>query len=97
MWDATTGTRLLTLSTPGSRVRAVAFDPEGTYLLTLHESVPGIVVPERLRDELERAGASAADVGFERARELVAASRDVASGVYVVAPFRRPLAVVDLL
>jgi homocysteine S-methyltransferase len=65
--------------------------------LRLHESVPGIVVPERLRDELERAGAGAAEVGFERARELVAASREVAAGVYVVAPFRRPLAVVDVL
>jgi homocysteine S-methyltransferase len=65
--------------------------------LRLHNEVPGIVVPERLRDELERAGAGASELGFERARELVEAARAVANGVYVVAPFRRPLAVLDLI
>jgi hypothetical protein len=34
---------------------------------------------------------------MEHARELIAASRDWAEGVYIVAPFRRPLAVLDLL
>ena len=64
--------------------------------MRLHDEVPGIAVPQRLRDELERAGTGAAELGFERARELIAASRDVANGVYVVAPFRRPLAVLVL-
>jgi hypothetical protein len=30
-------------------------------------------------------------------RELVARARELAAGVYVVAPFRRPLGVLDLL
>jgi hypothetical protein len=34
---------------------------------------------------------------MEHARQLIAASRERADGVYVVAPFRRPLAVLDLL
>jgi homocysteine S-methyltransferase len=65
--------------------------------LRLHNEVPGIVVPDALQDELERAGPDAAALGFERARELIAASRERAAGICVVAPFRQPLRVLDLL
>jgi methionine synthase I (cobalamin-dependent)/5,10-methylenetetrahydrofolate reductase len=65
--------------------------------LRLHNEVPGIVVPQSLQDALERAGSDAAEVGFAHARELIAASRDRAAGVYLVAPFRRPLRVLELL
>jgi homocysteine S-methyltransferase len=65
--------------------------------LRLHNEVPGIVVPQELQDALETAGAEAAAIGMAHARELIAASRDRAEGVYVVAPFRRPAAVLDLL
>jgi methionine synthase / methylenetetrahydrofolate reductase (NADH) len=65
--------------------------------LRLHNEVPGILVPQSLQDALERAGSDAADVGFAHARELIAASRDRAAGVYLVAPFRRPLRVLELL
>jgi homocysteine S-methyltransferase len=63
----------------------------------LHNEVPGIVVPQRLQNALEEAGSQAADVGFAHARELIAAARDRAAGVYLVAPFRRPLRVLELL
>jgi hypothetical protein len=36
-------------------------------------------------------------VGLELARELIAGARELAAGIYVVAPFRRPLGVLDLL
>ncbi|MGZ8702266.1 MAG: bifunctional homocysteine S-methyltransferase/methylenetetrahydrofolate reductase [Gaiellaceae bacterium] len=65
--------------------------------LRLHNEVPGILVPQALQDALERAGSAAADVGFAHARELIAASRERAAGVYLVAPFRRPLRVLELL
>jgi homocysteine S-methyltransferase len=65
--------------------------------LRLHNEVPGIVVPEPLQEALRDAGADASKLGMEHARELIAASRDWAEGVYIVAPFRRPLAVLDLL
>jgi homocysteine S-methyltransferase len=65
--------------------------------LRLHNEVPGILVPQALQDALERAGSDAADVGFAHARELIAASRERAAGVYLVAPFRRPLRVLELL
>jgi len=65
--------------------------------LRLHNEVPGIVVPEPVQEALRDAGPDASRVGMEHARELIAASRDRAEGVYIVAPFRRPLAVLDLL
>jgi methionine synthase / methylenetetrahydrofolate reductase(NADPH) len=65
--------------------------------LRLHNEVPGIIVPQSLQDALEHAGSDAADVGFGHARELIAAARERAAGVYLVAPFRRPLRVLELL
>jgi methionine synthase / methylenetetrahydrofolate reductase(NADPH) len=65
--------------------------------LRLHNEVPGIVVPQKLQDALEAAGSSAAEVGFAHARELIAAARERVAGVYLVAPFRRPLRVLELL
>ena len=65
--------------------------------LRLHNEVPGIVVPERILEALRAAGAGAAEVGLELGRELLAGSRERAQGAYVVAPFRRPLGILDLL
>ena len=63
----------------------------------LHNEVPGIVVPEPLQARLRDAGPREAEVGFAHARELLAAARERAAGVYVVAPFRKPLSVLELL
>ena len=65
--------------------------------LRLHNEVPGILVPDKLQDALENAGSDAAAVGFAHAKELIGASRERAAGVYLVAPFRRPLRVLELL
>jgi homocysteine S-methyltransferase len=65
--------------------------------LRLHNEVPGIVVPDTLQQALADAGANAADLGMKHARELVGQARGRAAGVYVVAPYRRPAAVLDLL
>lgn len=67
------------------------------FALRLHNEVPGIVVPQDLQDALETAGSNAADVGFAHARRLVDESREKADGVYLVAPYRQPLRVLDLL
>jgi homocysteine S-methyltransferase len=64
--------------------------------LRLHNEVPGIVVPDVLQQALQDAGASAAEVGFAHARRLVEEARRFA-GVYLVAPFRKPLRVLELL
>src|SRR5712691_5657121 len=65
--------------------------------LRLHNEVPGIVVPDEFQEELQDAGAEAAELGFARARELIAGARERAAGVCVIAPFRRPLRVLELL
>jgi homocysteine S-methyltransferase len=65
--------------------------------LRLHNEVPGIVVPQALQDALEHAGANAAEIGMAHARELIDAARERFDGVYVVAPYRRPLSVLELL
>ena len=65
--------------------------------LRVHNEVPGITVPDVVQRALERAGPDAADEGMRIARELYAQARDIAAGVYVVAPFRRPLAAVGIL
>ena len=63
----------------------------------VHNETPGIVVPEHVQERYRAAGADAEDVGVELTRELIAEARDLAAGVYVVAPFRRPLGVLDVL
>jgi homocysteine S-methyltransferase len=63
----------------------------------LHNEVPGIVVPEPVQERLRAAGTEARQVGLELARELTAEAREKAAGIYVVAPFRQPLGVLDLL
>ncbi len=63
----------------------------------VHNETPGIIVPEHVQDRYRTAGAQAADVGTELARELIDGARDLAAGVYIVAPFRRPLGVLDIL
>ena len=65
--------------------------------LRLHNEVPGIIVPDNVQEALRDAGPDGPRVGMEIARELIEASRDRAAGVYLVAPFKRPLGVLDLL
>jgi homocysteine S-methyltransferase len=73
--------------------------PVTSYRLArrLHDEVPGIVVPEGLQQALESAGSQAAEIGMEHARRLVAEARERTDGVYIVAPYRRPLSVIELL
>jgi hypothetical protein len=59
--------------------------------------VPGIVVPDHIQEALRAAGPDGPKVGMALARELVEASRSRAEGVYLVAPFRRPLGILELL
>jgi methionine synthase / methylenetetrahydrofolate reductase(NADPH) len=65
--------------------------------LRLHNEVPGIVVPEPVQEAVREAGPEAAAVGFQHARELYAEARQKYAGAYVVAPFRQPLAALDVL
>jgi methionine synthase / methylenetetrahydrofolate reductase (NADH) len=77
----------------------VGIFPISSYRLALrfHNELPGIIVPDDLQEALRDAGPKAAEVGMAYARELLGAVRDRAAGVYLGAPFRRPLAVLELL
>jgi homocysteine S-methyltransferase len=63
----------------------------------VHNETPGIVVPEHVQERYRAAGPDAPKVGVELAHELIAQARELAAGVYVVAPFRRPSMVLELL
>ncbi len=63
----------------------------------LHNEVPGISVPADVLQRLERAGANAPREGLAVARDLLAAVRELASGAYLVPPFKEPEAVLELL
>jgi homocysteine S-methyltransferase len=77
----------------------VGLCPLWSYRLALrfHNELPGVIVPDPVQQALEEAGPRAAEVGVALARELYAAAREHAAGVYVVAPFRRPIAAIDVL
>jgi hypothetical protein len=62
----------------------------------LHHEVPGIFVPDELMKKLEASGAEASKVGMERARELLRAAPRYAAGVYLIAPFRNPVEVLNV-
>ena len=64
--------------------------------LRLHNEVPGISVPEAVLSALWDAGPDAPAVGLELARELVTGTRERAAGIYVIPPFKQPLAALDL-
>ena len=66
-------------------------------LVRVHNETPGIVVPEHVQARYRRAGANAREVGGELGHELIEGAREVAAGVYVMAPFRVPMNVVDFL
>jgi methionine synthase / methylenetetrahydrofolate reductase(NADPH) len=65
--------------------------------LRVHNELPGVIVPPHVQDALREAGSDAPAVGLRIARELYAQARERAAGVYVVAPFRRPIAALDVV
>jgi methionine synthase / methylenetetrahydrofolate reductase(NADPH) len=71
--------------------------PSLQLAVRIHNEVPGIVVPEPVQERLRSAGTDAAETGRALARELIEEAREKAAGVYVVAPFRRPLGILDVL
>ncbi|MGZ8694547.1 MAG: bifunctional homocysteine S-methyltransferase/methylenetetrahydrofolate reductase [Gaiellaceae bacterium] len=71
--------------------------PSLQLAVRVHNEVPGMLVPDPVQDRLNAAGTDVAEEGRTLARELIAESREKAAGVYLVAPFRRPLGILDVL
>jgi homocysteine S-methyltransferase len=63
----------------------------------MHNEVPGIRVPEGLRERLRAAGAGAQAEGVRHARELYAAARERFAGVYLMPSFGRYENVLEVL
>jgi methionine synthase / methylenetetrahydrofolate reductase(NADPH) len=63
----------------------------------VHNEVPGIVVPDDVQQRFLDAGTDAPKVGRELVQRLLEESRELVQGAYVVAPFRAPLGVLDVL
>ena len=63
----------------------------------LHNEVPGIDIPQDIRDRLNRAGKDAASVGIESCRELLHASRHLVQGVYLIPSFGRYETILQVL
>jgi homocysteine S-methyltransferase len=65
----------------------------------LHNEVPGMQIPERIRSRMRQAGSgeSAREEGIAIAREALLACRPLAQGVYIMPPFGRVDAAIKVL
>ena len=55
----------------------------------LHHEVPGIQIPDPVRDRIEAAGENAPRVGIQVAIELLESLTESVQGVYLMPPFNR--------
>ena len=63
----------------------------------MHNEVPGIVVPQELRDRMRRAGENGIAEGLQQARELLEQTKDLVEGVYLMPSFGRYEVVAELV
>jgi homocysteine S-methyltransferase len=55
----------------------------------LHHEIPGIFIPENIREKMFRAGENAAQVGMEISAELLHEIRSLVAGAYLLPPFKK--------
>jgi homocysteine S-methyltransferase len=63
----------------------------------MHNEVPGIVVPQPLRDRMRKAGENGIAEGLQQSRELLHDTRDLVQGVYLMPSFGRYEVVAELV
>jgi homocysteine S-methyltransferase len=63
----------------------------------MHNEVPGIVVPQRLRDRMRQAGENGIAEGLQQSRELLEETKDLVQGVYLMPSFGRYEVVAELV
>jgi len=63
----------------------------------LHNEVPGIVIPEKIREELRHAGDKGAGVGIRLAKEFLREAKSLVQGAYMMPPFQKYQLVDELL
>jgi homocysteine S-methyltransferase len=55
----------------------------------LHNEVPGMTIPDAVRDRMRKAGEKGGSEGVAIAQEMLSKVRDSAQGVYIMPPFNR--------
>jgi homocysteine S-methyltransferase len=63
----------------------------------LHNEVPGMIIPDHIREEMRNAGADAAKRGAHLAKEFLKEARSCVTGVYMMPPFQKYSVVDELL
>ena len=63
----------------------------------MHNEVPGIVVPQELRDRMREAGENGIAEGLQQSRELLQETRHLVQGVYLMPSFGRYEVVAELV
>jgi homocysteine S-methyltransferase len=63
----------------------------------MHNEVPGIVVPQQLRDRMRKAGENGIQEGLAQSRELLEQTKDMVDGVYLMPSFGRYEMVAELV
>ena len=54
-----------------------------------HHEIPGINIPENVREKMFRAGESAAQMGIEISAELLREIKSSVAGAYLLPPFKK--------
>ena len=55
----------------------------------LHHEIPGIDIPEKIREKMFRAGSDGAKVGIDISAELLREMRSAVAGAYLLPPFKK--------
>ena len=55
----------------------------------LHNEVPGITIPDKVRARMKEAGEHGHEAGLSLAQELLAQARDMVQGAYLMPSYRR--------
>jgi homocysteine S-methyltransferase len=55
----------------------------------LHNEIPGMVIPDRIREQLRLAGDRAAAAGIENAKGFLREAKDMVAGAYMMPPFKK--------
>ena len=63
----------------------------------MHNEVPGIVVPQKLRDRMRRAAENGIAEGLQQSRELLEQTKSLVEGVYLMPSFGRYEVVAELV
>lgn len=63
----------------------------------LHNEVPGIIIPENIREEMRNAGEKAGSVGIKITKDFLKEAKQLVQGAYMMPPFQKYQLVDELL